>query len=305
MTRQRYLPGEPTLPEKTQKHPCYSRDALHNNARIHLPVAPRCNIGCNYCNRKYDCLNESRPGVTSEVLTPEEAYSRYIFYRNKVKNLSVAGVAGPGDALADWANTRRTLELIRNVDQEVIFCLSTNGLKLPDLATEVVDLGVSHVTVTVNCLEPSIGEKLYQFVNYRGIRYEGREGSEVLIENQLQGIEALAGSGVAVKVNIVMIEGINDYHIPEVVRKVKKIGAFMTNIVPLIPVAGSLFQNRRPTPMKELNAMRLACQEDLRQMYHCRQCRADAVGLLGEENCIPAVSGNNCRLVKPGLSIAG
>jgi len=36
-------------------------------------VAPKCNILCNYCNRKYDCINESRPGVASAVLKPRRA----------------------------------------------------------------------------------------------------------------------------------------------------------------------------------------------------------------------------------------
>ena len=40
---------------------------------MHVAVAPACNIQCNYCNRKYDCANESRPGVVSERLTPEAA----------------------------------------------------------------------------------------------------------------------------------------------------------------------------------------------------------------------------------------
>ena len=61
------------LEEALSRHPCYNRDAHREFARMHVPVAPRCNIQCNYCNRKYDCCNESRPGVTSEVLTPEQA----------------------------------------------------------------------------------------------------------------------------------------------------------------------------------------------------------------------------------------
>ena len=36
------------------RHPCYSLTGSHKFARIHLPVAPRCNIQCNYCNRKFD-----------------------------------------------------------------------------------------------------------------------------------------------------------------------------------------------------------------------------------------------------------
>ena len=52
---------------KVQDHPCYSEEAHHYFARMHVAVAPACNIQCNYCNRKYDCSNESRPGVVSEL----------------------------------------------------------------------------------------------------------------------------------------------------------------------------------------------------------------------------------------------
>ena len=56
-------------------HPCFGGD--HSKAgRIHLPVAPGCNIKCGFCERKFDCANESRPGVTSKVLTPEQAVRR-------------------------------------------------------------------------------------------------------------------------------------------------------------------------------------------------------------------------------------
>ena len=54
-------------------HPCFDDSARHRYARVHLPVAPRCNIQCNFCDRKMDCLNESRPGVTSSVLSPGQA----------------------------------------------------------------------------------------------------------------------------------------------------------------------------------------------------------------------------------------
>jgi len=273
----------PELQQKTVRHPCYYPEAHRKYARMHLPVAPLCNVGCNYCNRKYDCLNESRPGVTSGILTPEAARQKYIMVKEKIENLSVAGIAGPGDALANWEKTRKTIELIKQSDPEVIFCLSTNGLMLPEYVREIADLGVNHVTVTVNCLDPGIGQRIYRFVKYQGKEYLGASGAELLIGNQLAGIKYLAGSGVLVKVNIVMIKGINDRHIPQVVRKVKDLGAFMTNIMPLIPAPGSVFEGFPRTGIKELNKMRNTCQADLQQMYHCKQCRADAIGLLGAD----------------------
>ena len=62
-----------SLKARIENHPCYSEEAHHHYARMHVAVAPACNIQCNYCNRKYDCANESRPGVVSELLTPEES----------------------------------------------------------------------------------------------------------------------------------------------------------------------------------------------------------------------------------------
>ncbi|MCB1485180.1 MAG: nitrogenase cofactor biosynthesis protein NifB, partial [Hyphomicrobiaceae bacterium] len=51
----------PEVWAKIKDHPCYSEEAHHYFARMHVAVAPACNIQCNYCNRKYDCANESRP----------------------------------------------------------------------------------------------------------------------------------------------------------------------------------------------------------------------------------------------------
>jgi len=269
--------------EKTKKHPCYSVDAHNTYARMHLPVAPSCNIQCNYCNRKFDCVNESRPGVTSEVLTPDLAKEKFVWVKREIDQLSVVGIAGPGDALANWEATKTTIEKIKATNADVTFCLSTNGLMLPEYAAEIIALGVHHVTVTVNALDTEIGAKIYKFVSYKGKIYEGVAAAELLSKNQLLGIEYLAKHGVLVKVNIVMIKGINDQHIPDVVKKVKELGVFITNIMPLIPAPGSAFEDFPQTSMKDINDLRNTCQLDIQQMRHCKQCRADAIGLLGED----------------------
>ncbi|RYD03907.1 hypothetical protein N752_17650 [Desulforamulus aquiferis] len=67
---------------------------------------------------------------------------------------------------------------------------------LPELAPEIVELGIKHVTVTVNCLDPYLGAKIYKYVKYKGQRYEGSWGAGILINNQLEGIKYLAVWGV-------------------------------------------------------------------------------------------------------------
>lgn len=277
-----YKEKAPTIEEKTATHPCFNCGA-HEYARIHLPVAPKCNISCNYCVRKYDCPNESRPGVTTRILKPEEAFQRYMEVKRKVPNLSVVGIAGPGDALANYEETRKTLELIREQDSKVTFCLSTNGLMLPQYANELTELGVSHVTVTMNSVDQKIGGQIYKYVDYMGVKYYGEAAAAILMANQLAGIRMLTAKGIVCKVNIVMLKGINDGHIPEVVKKAKELGAEITNIMQLIPVEGSVFENLPLVSNKDIMAMRRQCGETMKQMYHCRQCRADAIGTLSND----------------------
>jgi nitrogenase molybdenum-iron protein NifN len=154
---------------------------------------------------------------------------------------------------------------------------------LPYFADELVELGVTHVTVTVNAVNPSIAAKIYREINFMGLRLTGEDGCRILLRNQLAGLRQLVTRGVVCKVNIVMIKGINEDHIEEVVKTVKECGVYMTNIMPLIPAKGSVFEDFQQTSGQELNEMRKRCGRELRQMYHCRQCRADAIGTLGED----------------------
>lgn len=80
-------------------YPCFSEKAHDKFGRMHLPVAPACNIQCRYCIKKYDCANESRPGISSVVLKPHEAIERVRYLVERSANISVIGIAGPGDPL--------------------------------------------------------------------------------------------------------------------------------------------------------------------------------------------------------------
>jgi nitrogenase cofactor biosynthesis protein NifB len=267
---------------KTLKHPCFNKNA-HDCARIHLPVAPACNIKCKFCNRKYDCQNESRPGVTSNLLTPEEALKIFEHYRKRLKNLTVMGIAGPGDALANFDNVKKTIGYITEDHSDIAICISTNGLMLPEYAMELKKMGISHITVTINAVDPAVSEKIYDYVDYKGKRFRGREASEILLKNQLLGLEIIKDLDIMCKVNIVAIKGVNYFHVKDIVKKVKSLGVTYTNIMSLIPVKDTDYENHEPLSNKEISNLRKECEDIVPQMCHCRQCRADAVGKLGDE----------------------
>jgi len=276
-----------SLKARIENHPCYSEEAHHHYARMHVAVAPACNIQCNYCNRKYDCANESRPGVVSELLTPEEAAHKVMVVAGKIPQMTVLGIAGPGDPLANPEKTFRTFELVAEQAPDIKLCLSTNGLMLPDYVDRIKQLNIDHVTITINMVDPEIGVKIYPWVHYRRKRYRGLEGVKILHERQMEGLQALKEADILCKVNSVLIPGINDEHMPEVNKAIRARGAFLHNIMPLIsaPEHGTYFGlNGQPGPTsKELKAVQDKCSGNMKLMRHCRQCRADAVGLLGED----------------------
>lgn len=269
---------------EVETHPCFTA-RCSDYARIHLPVAPKCNIQCNYCLRKFNCVNESRPGVVARVMEPDTAVSWYLKMKSKVPRLTVAGIAGPGDALANWGLVRRTLELVREVDKDVLFCLSTNGLQLPQYAEELAELGVDYVTVTVNAITSSTGEHIYRYVHDAGKKYVGQEASELLLSRQLEGLRLLRKYGVKVKINTVAIPGVNIEELPAIARRTALLGCRLQNILPMLPVEGTPFAHLPEPAPAEIAKLRQLCQKWMPQMLHCNRCRADAVGSLVNPCC--------------------
>ena len=264
-------------------HPCFDPEVRHQFGRIHLPVAPKCNIQCNFCNRKYDCLNESRPGVTSAVLQPEQA----ILYLEEVlrqdPRITVVGVAGPGDPFANPKETMKTFRLIRERFPRLTICVASNGLNVTPYLKELADLHVSHFTVTMNATDPEVGARIYGWIRYAKSIYRGTAGAELLIARQLETIRQLKAYGCRVKVNSILIPGVNDREIEKVASKVGELGADYFNCIPVYPTAGTVFANVPPVSDQTVRDLRERLQQYLPQMAHCTRCRADAVGLLGEE----------------------
>ena len=162
-------------------------------------------------------------------------------------------------------------------------CLSTNGLMLPNYIEEVHGGGIEFVTITLNAVDPEIGEKIYKWVQIDGKIYTGREAATILLVRQLEALRLLREKNIICKVNTVVIPGVNDDHIPAVVEKANSLGAYISNIIPLIPVAGTTFADKPQMDIAKLQQIRDLCPSDMKQMKHCKQCRADAVGLLGED----------------------
>ena len=265
-------------------HPCFSKEANKKYTRLHIPIAPGCNIQCGYCSRKTDCPNESRPGVSSTVLSPDQAEFYALRMMDQDPSIKIIGVAGPGDAFNDPERTIETLAKIRAHNKDVQFCVSTNGLNSAPYIDRMVEVGLSHLTVTVNAVDPVIGAEVYQWVRYQKHRYLGEEAANILLEQQKETIIKAATAGLVVKVNTVFLPGINDFHIPEIAETVKSWGASTQNIIPFMPIKDSKFEDFSAPDHADVVKLRLVLGSTIHQMTHCGRCRADAAGRIGEKN---------------------
>lgn len=255
------------------KHPCYSNSGHFRYARIHLPVAKDCNVQCNYCTRTF-CVNENRPGATKRIVKPEEIPQ----YLSKIPaETTTLGIAGPGEPLYN-EETFETLRMINELYPNFFRCVATNGLLLEDRIDDLVECDVTHLTITINAVNPSTASQIYSWINYNGRIYKGIEAGEVMVLKQFSGLREAVEAGILVKVNTVYIPGINDHEIVEIAKAISNY-AYIMNIMPLIPLGK--FRNIRRPRREEMERVRKAASRYIRQFYHCKQCRADAYGVPG------------------------
>lgn len=267
-------------------HPCFSSAAACRSARLHLPVAPECNIQCTYCKRKFDCVNESRPGVTSSIISPEEALERVKVVEKKFPNLKVIGIAGPGDTLANPDEVFKTFRLIRNYNDKLEFCFSTNGVNVVKHLKEIRETGVKYITVTINSRKIDVARTFYRWAKDGDTFLKGALAAHYILEKQEEALAALKEINIHLKVNSIFIPGVNDNEMKDIAEFAKKYGAEIHNIMPFIPTQGTYFENFPMVSRKTLSQVQKDMSTILPQMTHCRQCRADAVGNVIDEKPI-------------------
>jgi nitrogen fixation protein NifB len=264
----------------SQLHPCFNSEAHNKYGRLHLPVSPYCNIQCRFCKRSFN-KTEDRPGVAAGILKPKEALEIVEKALKLCPEITVVGIAGPGDTLAT-DDAINAFSQVHKIYPSLINCLSTNGLLLPQKVKKLIEACVKTITVTVNAVNPQTLTKIVSHIYYCGVKLKGLISAEILIGSQLEGIEAASRLGATIKVNTVLIPGVNDAHIADIAKTVKEAGASIYNIIPLIPQGE--FENHKIPSCDELAAARKAANKHMEVFYHCKHCRADACGIPGKSD---------------------
>ena len=117
-----------------------------------------------------------------------------------------------------------------------------------------------------------------------------------MISRQLEAVARLKEYGVTVKVNSILVPGVNESGpggVQVVAEMCQKKGVDLHNIIPLCPVEGTDFEDITEPSAEQVEALRAVCGEMDTQMTHCQRCRADACGKLSE-----GTSDSTMRLLK-------
>lgn len=255
-------------------HPCFAVDARAQAGRIHLPVAARHTI-----RRRF-----GEPETPGRALAPKEV----LLWLERVladipdggAGISMVGITGPGEPLAEPGPTFETLRAVREKHPELALTLATNGLGVAEHAAALAELGLSHVTVLVDAVDPLIVEQLYAWIRPGTRTLPLPEAARLLVDEQARAIRAFREAGLYIKVNMTVIAGINEEHVADVASVVATMGADMLALVPFHPACCDPSAPKAPDAAR-MEGLRLEAKRYIAIMPAFDSCGQNIVGLEG------------------------
>lgn len=179
---------------------------------LRISVTPACNLNCIYCHREgiysfYHCIKGS---TNKRLLTPSEIKTIVeILVKYGVREVKLTG----GEPLLRKDITE-IISKIREIKEIEDVSLVTNGHFLGEMALDLKKSGLDRVNVSLPALDP---EK-YSFIT----GYKGGDGVSKVID----GIKKAISVGLnPVKINVVVLKGINHNEINKFIELGYKLGA--------------------------------------------------------------------------------
>lgn len=180
---------------------------------LRVSLTDRCDLRCAYCMPERMTFLPRKDLLTIEELT------RLIraFVRLGVRKVRLTG----GEPLmrkgVDLLLEALSTDLGGGLDE---LTLTTNGTRLASFAGRLAAAGVKRINVSLDTMDPAIFAKL-----------TGRDA----LGEVLNGIDAAAGAGLAVKINTVALRGVNEGEIPDLFSWAHRRG-FDLSLIEVMPM---------------------------------------------------------------------
>ncbi|WP_051326087.1 GTP 3',8-cyclase MoaA [Glycomyces tenuis] len=188
----------PALGGARQPSPGALRDRHGRTATdLRVSLTDRCNLRCTYCMPE-----AGLPWLPKPTLLTDDEVIRLVGVA--VEELGVREVRFTGGEPLLRPGLPGIVAAVAKLEPRPEISLTTNAIGLDRLAGALVEAGLDRVNVSLDTLEPE--------------RFEALAKRDRLAAT-LRGLEAAAASGLApVKINTVLMRGVNDDEAPELLR---------------------------------------------------------------------------------------
>ena len=197
-----------------------------NYARI--SVTDRCNLRCRYCMPEGGVEKISHAEILSleEILRVAEIFSRL-----GIKKIRLTG----GEPLLR-KNLPTLVRALKNLSGIEQVTLTTNGVLLKNFAEELLAAGLDGINLSLDTLD----EKIFSELTRRK-----------LFGNVREGLHAVLGAGLSLKINCVPLRGVNDGEILRLASLAEK-NFIKVRFIELMPIGCAWSSGLRGVPTAEI-----------------------------------------------------
>jgi cyclic pyranopterin phosphate synthase len=199
---------------------------IHDYLRISL--TDNCNFRCFYCmpDEDYDFTPASRLMQPNEILELAK-----IFVENGVKKIRLTG----GEPLV----RKDAAEIITSLGKlPVELVITTNGTRIAEMLPTLKEAGIKTINISLDTLQP---EK-FLFITRRDLFHQVRSNIELLLQNEIE-----------VKVNMVVMKGLNDTEIKDFINWTKH-NPIQIRFIEFMPFSGNKWTSNKMCSLAEILA---------------------------------------------------
>lgn len=200
---------------------------VHDYLRISL--TDNCNFRCFYCmpDEEYDFTPASRLMQTDEIVALAK-----IFVANGVKKIRLTG----GEPLV----RKDAAEIILALGQlPVELVMTTNGTRIAEMLPVLLKAGIKTLNISLDTLQP---EKFF-LITRRDLFHQVRSNIELLLQNKIE-----------VKINMVVMKGLNDNEITDFISWTKH-NPIQIRFIEFMPFSGNKWTSNKMFPLDEILAV--------------------------------------------------
>ncbi|MEH3115148.1 GTP 3',8-cyclase MoaA [Pedobacter terrae] len=200
---------------------------VHDYLRISL--TDNCNFRCFYCmpEEEYDFTPASRLMQTDEIIKLAE-----IFVANGVKKIRLTG----GEPLVRKDATQ-IIAALGKLPVELV--ITTNGTRIAEMLPALKEAGIKTINISLDTLQP---EKFFM-ITRRDVFHKVRSNIELLLQHKIK-----------VKINMVVMKGLNDNEINDFISWTKY-NPIQIRFIEFMPFSGNKWTSNQMFSLNEILAV--------------------------------------------------